>query len=121
MNTAQFLRREVLAAAAHQANYAYCQAIGDKATLWSQTSEGLKESVREGVTHALAGMTPEMLHISWMKKKIEQGWVCGLLKDETKKTHPCLVPYSDLPEAQKKKDYIFQTTILELSKVMPIY
>ena len=28
-------------------------------------------------------------------------------KDETRKTHPCLVPYEQLPEEQRRKDAIF--------------
>ena len=33
------------------------------------------------------------------------------LKDLKKKTHHCLVPYDELPEAQKAKDAIFQAVI----------
>lgn len=46
-----------------------------------------------------------------MKEKIEDGWVYGDEKDTEKKTHPCLVPYEELPEFQKKKDALFQAIV----------
>ena len=48
--------------------------------------------------------TPEQNHDNWMKMKISQGWIYGEVKDFTKKTHPDLVPYNNLPEIEQKKD-----------------
>jgi len=42
-----------------------------------------------------------------MKEKVDTGWVYGKLKDGDKKTHPCIVPFDELPEYQKKKDMLF--------------
>jgi hypothetical protein len=103
-----------VAVAAHQANYAYCLAIGDKTEPWSKCSTKIKESVLEGVRRVLEGETAEQLHSSWLKFKIRDGWIFGVEKDEAKKTHPCLVPYDDLPANQKYKDTLFQTTVSEM-------
>ena len=46
-------------------------------------------------------------HNSWMEEKINDGWVYGDVKDAEKKTHPCIVPFDELPEFQKKKDGLF--------------
>jgi hypothetical protein len=42
-----------------------------------------------------------------MKDKLEAGWVWGPVKSSENKTHPCLVPFEELPEFQKKKDKLF--------------
>jgi len=40
--------------------------------------------------------------------KVDSGWVYGEVKDVEKKTHPCIVPYEQLPVEQQSKDYIFK-------------
>jgi hypothetical protein len=42
-----------------------------------------------------------------MEHKISEGWVYGEVKDAFKKTHPCLVPYSEMPKEQQMKDEFF--------------
>jgi hypothetical protein len=49
---------------------------------------------------------PEDSHNSWLKEKQDDGWAYGTEKDTEKKLHPCFVPYEDLPEVQKAKDYL---------------
>lgn len=46
----------------------------------------------------------KMEHDRWMAQKISQGYQRGDIKDEEAKTHPCLVPYEELPENEKDKD-----------------
>ena len=50
-------------------------------------------------------------HENWLKTKTEQGWKHGMIKDAEKKTHPCMVPFSDLPREQRVKDYLFRATV----------
>ena len=38
------------------------------------------------------------VHEVWAESRISQGWVYGEQRDDEKKTHPCLVPYEELPE-----------------------
>jgi hypothetical protein len=45
-----------------------------------------------------------MEHERWMAQKAGQGYRHGPVKDEIKKTHPCLVPWADLPDSEKEKD-----------------
>lgn len=43
-------------------------------------------------------------HIRWSWDKRLNGWIFGNIKDNTNKTHPGLVPYEKLVEAEKEKD-----------------
>jgi RyR domain. len=56
-------------------------------------------------------MTSENLHQNWLDQKKKDGWVYGKTKDAEKKTHPCMVPYSDLPKEQQVKDHLFHAIV----------
>jgi len=43
-------------------------------------------------------------HDIWAKQRIAEGWRYGTERNDTKKLHPCLVPYEDLPESEKEYD-----------------
>lgn len=99
---------EACARAAHEANRAYCIALGDTSQAsWESAPEWQKTSARNGVLGALAGNTPEQSHESWLAEKRATGWKYGPVKDVEKREHPCFVPYAALPAAQKEKDHIF--------------
>lgn len=106
----------VLAAAkaAHEVNRVYCASIGDDSQLpWALAPDWQKESAVLGVLfhfeNPMAG--PEGSHESWTAEKLRTGWVYGAVKDAKNKTHPCLVPYNDLPEAQRLKDSLFVSVV----------
>lgn len=44
------------------------------------------------------------VHEVWAAGRIADGWTYGEVRDDTKKTHPCLVPYEQLPESEKDFD-----------------
>lgn len=46
----------------------------------------------------------ENVHDTWAKGRIDEGWTYGPVRDDARKQHPCLVPYSDLPESEKAYD-----------------
>ena len=46
----------------------------------------------------------ENVHDTWAKGRIDAGWTFGSVRDDAKKRHPCLVPYSELPESEKAYD-----------------
>ena len=58
--------------------------------------------------------TPEEQHVSWVRSKKAQGWSRGLKIDYDAKTHPDMVPWTLLPDAQKAKDYLFLAIVLGL-------
>lgn len=44
------------------------------------------------------------VHEVWAARRIADGWTYGEKRDDEKKTHPCLVPYEELPESEKEYD-----------------
>lgn len=44
------------------------------------------------------------VHEVWAQSRIDQGWVYGEERSDSLKTHPCLVPYEELPEIEKAYD-----------------
>lgn len=44
------------------------------------------------------------VHEVWAETRINQGWTFGKQRNDELKTHPCLVPYEDLPESEKEYD-----------------
>ena len=46
----------------------------------------------------------EHVHDLWAEARLADGWTYGLRRDDDKKTHPGLVPYAELTEAEKAYD-----------------
>lgn len=107
---------EQIAQVCHEANRAWCEVNGDDSQLpWDQAEPWQRDSAIEGVQKALDGATPEELHASWCESKEADGWTYGEVKDGEAKTHPCLVPYDELPEEQRRKDYLFRGVVHALA------
>lgn len=107
-----------IAAVAHEANRAYCQSIGDYSQpIWADAPEWQKQSALKGVGFHVecyrAGIVPppSASHDSWLAEKKADGWKYGPVKDAAKKEHPCFVPYLDLPQEQRTKDYLFAAVV----------
>ncbi len=43
-------------------------------------------------------------HDVWGKKRVEEGWAYGPVRDDEKKTNPCMVYYDELTEEEKQDD-----------------
>ena len=58
----------------------------------------------------------ENVHEMWAQTRVEQGWTYGAKRDDDKKHHPCLVPYSELPDSEKVYDRNSAVETLKLIK-----
>lgn len=58
------------------------------------------------------------VHEVWAETRISQGWTYGELRNDELKTHPCLVPYEELPEDEKEYDR--NTSIGTLKLIMKL-
>jgi hypothetical protein len=113
-----------IAQLAHEVNRAYCAALGDDSQKpWADAPDWQKNSAITGVELHLANPNagPEASHESWMAQKLEEGWVYGEEKDEVAKTHPCLVPFSELPVEQQAKDFLFRGVVHAASAMLEAY
>lgn len=105
---------EQIAKVCHAANKALCDANGDTSQKqWDEAEQWQRDSAIKGVQFRLdnPNATPEEQHGAWMKAKLEDGWKLGDVKDAEQKTHPNLKPYDQLPDVDKKKDYLFQGVV----------
>ena len=112
-------RIEACARASHEFNRAYCLFLGDPSQPpWDDAPEWQQTSAFNGVEGALKGNTPEQSHEGWLAEKAANGWSYGPVKDPEKKQHPCFVPYSDLPLAQRFKDEGYVNTVRLMARVV---
>ncbi|MNE60391.1 RyR domain protein [compost metagenome] len=52
-----------------------------------------------------------------MAQKTRDGWVYGKEKRPEVKMHPCMVPYDQLPQEQRSKDYLFKAICEEFAVI----
>jgi hypothetical protein len=116
------MKHKDIARVAHQVNREYCKALGDMSQVpWERAPQWQRDSAIMGVKlHAdnpKAG--PETSHKSWMAQKAAEGWVYGLEKNPVLKTHPCMLPFDQLPVEQQAKDFIFRAIVHALNRQRP--
>lgn len=114
------LTLEDAARVCHEVNRAYCASIGDLSQVpWEQAPDWQQDSAKKGVLLHLAGdHPPSVSHEAWAAHKLADGWTFGEVKDEAAKTHPCLVPFDDLPVEQQIKDVLFTQTVVALRPII---
>lgn len=95
---------------------------------WDELSEAMKESNRcqaadiprklaaidamivvggdesFGFTEDEVEMLAKQEHGRWARERDARGWKRGVVRSESERTHPMIVPFSDLPEKEKQKD-----------------
>lgn len=112
---------ETIACVAHEINRAYCSSLGDNSQLrWEEAPAWQRESAIAGVCFHLNNptATPADSHASWLELKRVEGWSYGPVKDAAAKTHPCFLPYDELPQAQRTKDYLFRAVVHQLTDLL---
>lgn len=110
---------EEIARVCHEANRAL-QAVQSAHGIpvgapWDGLDEETRTSVIQGVHGIQAGKSPEESHEAWCEFKRDHGWTHGEVKDAAALTHPCLLPYADLPADQRVKDDLFSAIVKALS------
>lgn len=103
-------KAECIAPICHEANKKWCESNGDFSQKhWEEAEDWQRDSAIKGVQFRLANPeSPKSAqHDAWMSDKVTDGWVYGKVKDPAVKTHPCIVPFEELPEFQQKKDALF--------------
>lgn len=97
---------------AADANIHYCLNINEPPPpAWDGLTNAMQEGMIKGAQMALAGSSPEQSHENWCKTRLAEGWEYATITDRENKKHACLVPYNELPEAQRVKDALFQGVV----------
>ena len=68
------------------------------------------------LTPALLALAEQLAHNNhevWAQARLAEGWRYGPERNDARKENPCLVPYEDLPEAEKDIDRRLATQTLK--------
>jgi RyR domain len=108
---------EEIAPVVHAAMIALQAVDGDECPSppWASEDPAVQALTVRGVALARSGLPAEALHEAWCDGKRAQGWTYGEVKDRTARTHPCLVPYRQLPERQQAKDRLLRAITIALT------
>ena len=77
---------------------------------WPERDEAFRSqfvAYVEKLVHADEFPTPEEAHDSWWRAYEAMGWQYGPVRDTEAKTHPDMVPFSDLEQREQDKDAVF--------------
>lgn len=77
---------------------------------WDQRDEAFRKQFLDIIERYCAAPmlpTPEEAHDSWWQSYEAMGWTYGELRDPAAKTHPDMVPFSDLEQREQDKDAVF--------------
>lgn len=108
-----------IACLAHENNRVLCLLMKDYSQPdWDDAPEWQTDSARAGVAFHLVNpdASDSASHENWMAAKVADGWVFGLTKCADSKTHPCIVPFDELPPMQQLKDRMFRYIVHSCSK-----
>ena len=115
------MKIQEIASVCHEANRELCNALRDDSQQsWMASPEWQRASAIAGVKFCLDNpkAPASANHNAWLKQKKAEGWVYGEVKDAEKKTHPCMVPYKDLPKEQQAKDHLFKAVVSALAPLL---
>lgn len=73
-----------------------------------------KLTLPSGLTELVERLA-ENNHDNWARQRIAEGWTYGPRRDDKAKTHPDLVPYSELPDSEKEYD---RNSVMETLKAI---
>lgn len=108
-----------IARVCHEVHAAYCRAITGESPhpSWDEAPEWQRAAAQGSVGEILEGRIagPEDLHQNWLETKQAAGWTYSEEKDPEARTHPCMVPFDELPAEQQAKDYLFYTVVVQLA------
>lgn len=107
-----------IAQVCHEASRALCESQGDPSQKpWGSAGPRQLFSATACVLHAQANpdATAADMHAAWCAGKRRDGWAHGPVEDAEAKTHPCLVPFEDLPPEHRRNDALFLAIVRALS------
>ena len=75
-----------------------------KTKMYTPTPIDTRDILLPAELEQLVEQMAKNVHEVWAESRIKQGWTYGEQRNDALKTHPCLIPYEDLPEEEKEYD-----------------
>jgi hypothetical protein len=103
-------RCELIAQVVFAANRQYIEYIGGRAInpSWEEAHEEHRQSLIKAIKSLITDpRTPESNHEAWCEARKSEGWKLDKVYNSSKKTHPNLIPYRELPFEEQLKDHLF--------------
>jgi len=99
--------------AAHESNRAWSRSLGDHThKAWDDLDSDQQHQAKASVIGiAENDENAEASHKRWVDYMRVSGWTLGPEKNTKTKTHPCLVPWNELPLEQRFKDEMWVTIV----------
>lgn len=84
---------------------------------WDEAPDYQAKQAIAGVQEVIRNreLTAEQSHELWADRMRADGWTYGAVKDVVRKTHPTLLPFSELPAEQQLKDRLFIAIVRALT------
>ncbi|MBU1139183.1 MAG: hypothetical protein KKA76_09415 [Proteobacteria bacterium] len=109
---------EEIARIAYEINIALLKSYGDRSQPpWEIAPQWLKDNTINGVKFHLANpdASPSYSHDLWVEELTADGWVYGPIQIDAIKVHPLLMPFDEIPQSHRTKDWVFRQVVRSLS------
>jgi len=108
------MKNELIARCVHHVNNKICELNNEQTIAWEDTPKHMQDGLISAINDNLS---PREGHINWMMNRLANGWKLGAEKSIENKISPCLIPYEELPYAQRIKDSVRQGIVEFLKEV----
>ncbi|MBI3507173.1 MAG: hypothetical protein HY059_20245 [Proteobacteria bacterium] len=111
-----------LARICYDAIRAYGKTISEVYLRWADAPPSVRESFSGAVAYLLEAPSADLadLHGHWLAARIQSGWQHGPQRDELRRLHPAMVPWSDVPERERLKfELMFRVVDVFRNHVVP--
>jgi hypothetical protein len=105
---------------AHAANNAYRFVLGEPL---NARYDGLLPAQQDAIINAVRAVvdgqirTPADNHAAWVTDRQRKGWAYGPAQDNAAMLHPNMLPFDELPDAQKFKDNLFMNIVKAFAQI----
>ncbi len=111
---------ELILTVVHNANAVLKKINGEKHEELADMEPARRAGIKAAIKYALENdTTPEESHNKWLVAQEALGYKYGVEIDRVNLLHPCMVPYEQLPAAQKLKDDMFMSIINSFKEKIP--
>jgi hypothetical protein len=116
------MNHDSLARVCYDAIRAYGRATGEVYLRWADASPAVRESFCGAAAYLLETPSADLadLHGNWLAARTRGGWQYGAKRDDLRRLHPAMVPWSDVPARERLKfELMFRIVDVFRNDVIP--